>query len=596
MISKTKKQLARENEQLRQRLEEVEDTLQAIHSGDIDAIVISAPNGDQIYTLQNADRPYRILVEEMQEGAITVSLDGLILYSNRRFAEMIKTPLENVLGASIYSLVALNQQESFRALMHECQTRSTHCEVELIAGDGSTLPMYFALSIIPVDPITTICLVATDLSERKHSEEATRRLAIEQAAREQAELAQRRFAFLTEISTVLASSLDENTIFKSLARLVVPRFADWYLIEMIDTDRSLCRIIVVATEPELEQAIIEHTRPFYAENQDSLAGQTLKSLKPLFMRDILAEDGETSSERSLLSRELGLKSLIILPMTIREKPIGTISVGMADSGRLFSADDLGLAEEMARRASQAVDNARLYAEAQRAISLRDEFLSIAAHELRTPVTSLWGFTQTLLRQLKKRGTIDLTQLQQALQHIDQQSDKLARLLSMLLDVSRLGVNRLSLERKATDVATLVNSLAASLQNNAKRHTITVKGPSTVMAFVDPLRIEQVIANLLDNAIKYSPDGEFVRVELSELDGQTLRLVVTDHGVGIPPEHRARIFDRFFQAHGDGYQGGMGLGLYISKQIILLHHGELEAEFPSEGGTKFTVTLPRALAS
>src|SRR4051812_23633533 len=123
MISKTKKQLARETEQLRQRLEEVEDTLQAIHSGDIDAIVISAPNGDQIYTLQNADRPYRILVEEMQEGAITVSLDGLILYSNRRFAEMIKTPLENVLGASIYSLVAPNQQELFRALMQECETR-----------------------------------------------------------------------------------------------------------------------------------------------------------------------------------------------------------------------------------------------------------------------------------------------------------------------------------------------------------------------------------------------------------------------------------------------------------------------------------------
>jgi signal transduction histidine kinase len=207
-----------------------------------------------------------------------------------------------------------------------------------------------------------------------------------------------------------------------------------------------------------------------------------------------------------------------------------------------------------------------------------------------------GLYTNPLRQLKKRGTIDLMQLQQALQNIDHQSDKLARLLSMLLDVSRLGANRLTLERKTTDVATLVTSLAASLQNNAKRHTITVNGPSTIMAFVDPLRIEQVIANLLDNAMKYSPDGENVRVELSEPDAQTLRLVVTDHGVGIPYEHRTRIFDRFFQAHGDGYQGGLGLGLYISKQIIMLHHGELEAEFPSEGGTRFIVTLPRALAS
>jgi GAF domain-containing protein len=275
--------------------------------------------------------------------------------------------------------------------MQQCQKRSTYGEVELVAGDGAALPVYFALSIIPVDPITTICLVATDLSDQKRSEEATRRLAIEQAAREQAELAQQRFAFLTDISTVLASSLDENTIFSSLARLVVPRFGDCYLIEMIDKDGSLCRGIAASDDPKLEQAIIEHTRPFYAENQETLAWQTLKSLKPLFMREIAAEG---NPEGHLLTRELGLKSLIILPMTIREKPIGTISVGMADSGRLFSADDLVLAEEVARRASQAVDNARLYAEAQRAINLRDEFLSIAAHELRTPVTSLWGFTQT----------------------------------------------------------------------------------------------------------------------------------------------------------------------------------------------------------
>src|SRR5262245_50686557 len=110
MISKTKKLLVQENEQLRQRLEEVEDTLQAIHSGDIDAIVISTATGDQIYTLRNADRPYRILVEEMQEGAVTVSLDGLILYGNRHFAEMVKTPLENVLGASIFPLITPSHQ------------------------------------------------------------------------------------------------------------------------------------------------------------------------------------------------------------------------------------------------------------------------------------------------------------------------------------------------------------------------------------------------------------------------------------------------------------------------------------------------------
>jgi signal transduction histidine kinase len=113
--------------------------------------------------------------------------------------------------------------------------------------------------------------------------------------------------------------------------------------------------------------------------------------------------------------------------------------------------------------------------------------------------------------------------------------------------------------------------------------------------VDPLRLEQVVTNLLDNAIKYSPEGGEIEVELAAPDPTAVRLCVRDRGMGIPPDKRARIFDRYYQAHGEGHLSGMGLGLYISRQIVELHGGRIAAEWPPEGGTHFVVTLPVGLA-
>ena len=116
-----------------------------------------------------------------------------------------------------------------------------------------------------------------------------------------------------------------------------------------------------------------------------------------------------------------------------------------------------------------------------------------------------------------------------------------------------------------------------------------------MASVDPVRFEQVIANLLDNAIKYSPDGGPIELELTRPSAASVQLAVRDHGLGIAPERRSQIFDRFYQAHGEGYRSGMGLGLYISRQIVELHGGELWAEFPPDGGSRFVVRLPVRMA-
>ena len=243
-------------------------------------------------------------------------------------------------------------------------------------------------------------------------------------------------------------------------------------------------------------------------------------------------------------------------------------------------------------ATLAIENARLYQEAQAALRVRDEFLSVAAHELKTPVTSVRGYAQLLLRQYAQGNALEAARACQALQVIDRQSDRLARLVSHLLDVSRLEAGKLVLERKVTDVARLVEAVAGDAQVRTATHALRASMPGQVLAVVDPLRLEQVLTNLVDNAIKYSPRGGPIDVELSTPDPNTLQLAVRDHGVGIPPESRPHIFDRFYQVDPVlQHSSGMGLGLYITQQIVELHGGRIEVEAPPDGGTRITVRLP-----
>jgi signal transduction histidine kinase len=206
------------------------------------------------------------------------------------------------------------------------------------------------------------------------------------------------------------------------------------------------------------------------------------------------------------------------------------------------------------------------------------------------MTGLRGFAQLLLWQLDGNQVPSPERLAHALRAIDRQTEKLTGLVSQLLDISRLEAGRLVLERTVTDVVGIVESVAANARARTGRHEILVRAPPRAPAFVDPMRLEQVLTNLVDNSIKYTPDGGPIELELS-LSTESLQLLVADRGIGVPPAHRERIFDRFYQAHSEHRLGGMGLGLYISRQIVDLHGGRIEAEFPEAGGTRFSVTLP-----
>jgi two-component system, sensor histidine kinase and response regulator len=220
--------------------------------------------------------------------------------------------------------------------------------------------------------------------------------------------------------------------------------------------------------------------------------------------------------------------------------------------------------------------------------LRDDFLSVAAHELKTPVTSLRGYAQLLQRY---SDNLDPMMLTRGLNTIEVQSEKLMQLTAKLLDVSRIDSGKLKLEPRLVDVTEALRGAVATAQDATHLHTLRLSAPAVCHGRIDPLRFEQVLANLLSNAVKYSPDGGDIDVTLEPIGADSIQIAVRDHGLGIPPDRRDRLFDRMYQAHGDGYLSGLGLGLFIARQIVELHGGSIEARFPADGGTQIRFTLP-----
>jgi len=231
------------------------------------------------------------------------------------------------------------------------------------------------------------------------------------------------------------------------------------------------------------------------------------------------------------------------------------------------------------------------AQAEQALHERDEFLALASHELKTPAATLSATAQLLKRQLERQGSLERDQLERALDRLEDQSQRLARLVEHLLDVSRINAAQLTIQPQPTDLAALVQSVASSAQLTTQEHTIVVSSPEHLEAEVDPDRIAQVLTNLIDNAIKYSPDGGRIEVELSADDDQAC-VSVRDFGIGIPVSRRERLFERFYRANTDDTVSGMGLGLFITRHVVVLHGGDIGVEGPPDGGSRFIVRLPR----
>jgi signal transduction histidine kinase len=288
---------------------------------------------------------------------------------------------------------------------------------------------------------------------------------------------------------------------------------------------------------------------------------------------------------------LGARGALSVPLVARETPVGALSLGSATPNRFVEAD-VELVVEIGRRTALAIDNAGLLVETQRAVHLRDQFLSTASHELRTPITSLKLTIESLIHGTRSQPLLSPATYAGRLQRVLHSADRLQHLVSDLLDVTRIEQGQATLSPAEMDLAVLVRDVLQHFEFDLSRArcALSVDCPSPVVGLWDASRLEQVVTNLLANAIKFGA-GRPIEVLLRDA-GQIVELQVRDHGIGIAADRLPKVFDRFERAVSSAHYGGLGLGLYLARSIVEAHGGTIAAESQLGEGSTFTVRLPR----
>ena len=399
--------------------------------------------------------------------------------------------------------------------------------------------------------------------------------------------------FLAEASKILASSLDYQTTLTNVTQLAVPHIADWCTVDM-QREQGIQQLALAHVDPEKVAWARELNRtnppdPQSAHGLPNVLRTGISEFYPDITDDLLIASARNEEELALL-KKLRLTSSMTVPLLVRGKAIGAITFIIAESGRHYSKTDLSMAEELASRAALAIENARLYSEAQNAIRLRDEFIATASHELRTPLTSLKMYTQVLHKQFTKQGDESLIR---SLTKMNAQIGKLAALIEDLLNVSKLEHGKLAFHQEAFDLGETIKETVEQLQHGI-RHTIQIEGEVAEPVWGDKERIGQVLTNLLTNAAKYSPKADAVIVRMADEQGMAV-VNVQDFGIGIAPEHLQHIFDRFYRVNDpeEKTYPGLGIGLHIAHEIITRHNGTMGVISTKGQGSTFCFTLPYA---
>jgi PAS domain S-box-containing protein len=420
--------------------------------------------------------------------------------------------------------------------------------------------------------------ITIDISERKRHEEAQR--------------------FLAQVSDALSSTLDYEATLDRVASLAVPDLADWCAVHIVDQDGGIRRLAVAHVDPQkAAQARARPERYALDPNAQHIVPQVIRTGRPELYPEVSDEmlvASARDSEHLRILRLLGFKSYLCVPLLAHGRALGAITLVLSESGRSYGQHHLALAEDLAHRAAAAIENAQLYREAQEAIRAREVFLSVASHELKTPLTTLLGNAQLFQRRAERERTLGERD-RRSLQLIVEQARRLNHMIEALLDLSRLETGQLSIERVPLDLGALARRVADEALPGLERHTIAFSPPGEPLNILgDELRLEQAIQNLIQNAIKYSPRGGRVDVRVARR-GDLACVDVRDQGIGIPQAALPRLFTRFYRAANVNPQhiSGMGVGLYVVKEIVNLHGGRVAVESEEGVGSTFTICLPLA---
>jgi PAS domain S-box-containing protein len=451
-------------------------------------------------------------------------------------------------------------------------------EFRWVRKDGAVVPVE-AQSIVALDERgrpAGMRGVTMDITERKQSQE--------------------RMAFLAAAGEALSSSLVYETTLERLARLAVSELADYCLIDLVGDDGDVRRVATAHADAEQDPLLGELRR--FPPDLSKLGGvaEVLRTGETMLISRVDDEQLDSitrSPEHRRLLERLGLKSFMTIPLVTRERTIGALTLALTTGARSYTQSDVAFAEELARRAALAIENARLYSRAQEVNRTKDEFLATLSHELRTPLTPIIGWTHMI-----RSGRMDDAATTQGLDVIEKNAQALSRLINDLLDMSSILSNKMRIERAPVELSSVVRAAVETVEPRAASRGVLLEvsyddGGAGVRLNGDRTRLVQVFWNLLDNAVKFSPEGGRVRVRVETNDG-TASVCIEDEGEGIEPEFLPHIFERFRQADMGTTRrhGGLGIGLALVKSFVEAHAGRVEVESAGEGrGCSFRVTFP-----
>ena len=564
----TREHLLQHIKQLEMRLEEAESTLQAIRHGEVDALVVSSPTGPQVYTLQSADHPYRILIQEMQEGALTLTSTGLILYANLAFARMMRTSLESIVGTSVQRFVAPRELQSFQAFFERCARSNSRGEIVLQAADGTLVPAFLACNSFRVDDFQSVCLVVTDLTEQKRQEEILISEALARAILEQAAEA----LVVTDTTGRIIRASQEahqlagcNVLLQDFETVFPLQFAGvtMPILSLTDNDEPQANVLRAALRGEVQQGIeTTFVRP------DGQTFQLLLSLGPL-----LNARGEIAG---------GIMALT--DITARKQAEQALQQAHAELELRVQERTTALRHEIAERQ-------RLEGEARRAqhFALLGRLAAGVSHEIRNPLGAIFLHVDLLEEELQQPTPESPNQIAEALLEIRTQMGRLDELVQDYLSLVRVS----NIELQPEDLGLCVQAWSAEMQAQAAAQGVTlqIKGLEhlgQVQFHASTLR--RAVLNLVQNALDVVAKGGTVSIT-GQSTATQVQLQVCDTGSGIAAERLERIFEPLYTTK----PGGTGLGLYIVQEIVAAHGGQVTVASVEGQGTTFTITLPRALA-
>jgi PAS domain S-box-containing protein len=531
-------------------------------------------------SLGNADPMLSGIVEIASDGIISIDEDQRITLFNRGAESIFGYAQEEVLGRPLDMLIPPRNRDAHRAHVIDFATGAVQArrmaERQAILGlrrDGEEFPAEASISRIEVDGRLIFTVIIRDVTEAVRARESER--------------------FLSEASEVLASSLDFEQTLSNIAELTVRSLADFCAVDLLEESGEIRRLEVAYRTPRLEAAARLLERMKLDRRQRHLTSRVLQTGQSYLRSEVSDEhllEVAQSTEHVEVLRGLEAKSYMVVPLRARGQLLGVLLMIASQESRAFTSEDVEIAEELGLRAGLAVDNARHYRQATRAVRARDETLGVVSHDLGNPLQAISIALEAIERRGGERPSSSMDRYILA---IRQSADLMRRLIRDLLEVRRMEEGHLVLSRRPerfegiiADSAAAIAPLALAKDVKIATHLPEGELPPVPM---DADRILQVLSNLLGNAVKHSPSGSAVRIGVAVAAGE-LKVSVEDEGPGIPEAERPRIFDRFWRSE-TAPARGIGLGLAIAKGFVEGHGGRIWLESEVGSGSTFFFSLP-----